>query len=109
MSWADCLYVPLDQHRSRNARKKAESLEAQLALTQQQLESASNKKVTALAKTTEAASSNLLKTNQRLRDENGDLRDQIDELKAMVEILKARGTPGLVPDPSTSPRAALFA
>jgi len=90
------------------ARQRAESLEAQLEIAQQQLKSASDKKFSILAKASEAAFSNLLKTNQRLRDDNADLRDQIDELKAMVEILKAREKPGLVPDPTSSPRTTLF-
>jgi len=38
----------------------------------------------------------VLKTNERLRENNGALREKIEELKEMVEILRARGGSGSV-------------
>lgn len=34
----------------------------------------------------------VLKTNERLRENNNGLREEIEELKEMVEILRVRGT-----------------
>lgn len=92
---ADLLY--------RKCSDKARTLESQLAFAQEKLEAVSGNKIAAFAKASEAASSNLAKTNQRLRNENAELRDENEELKAMVEVLKGRERPGLVHDPSSSP------
>jgi predicted HTH domain antitoxin len=88
---------------SRQSKAKVQALESRLAIAHAKLEDSSKKKVSALEKASEMASLNVVKTNQRLREENADLRDDVEELRAMIDVLKARGSPGLVREPSTSP------
>lgn len=89
----------------RTSRERLHTLEAHLSLAQQKLAEASDKKVKAFAKASEAAHSNLAKTNERLREDNANLLDEIEELREMVEILKTRDKVGLISaDPSSSRR-----
>jgi cysteine sulfinate desulfinase/cysteine desulfurase-like protein len=83
-------------------------LETHLSLAEQKLAETSEKKIKALSKASEAAHSNLAKTNERLREDNANLMDEIEELREMVEILKTRDKLGLVSDPSSSPRMSVF-
>ncbi|CCM02390.1 uncharacterized protein FIBRA_04488 [Fibroporia radiculosa] len=79
-----------------NYRFAISSLEAQLAISQRQLEGA--RKGAVLARHCNSGDvKRLAEANQRLRDENSELRDEVEEVTAMVEVLKARGQ-GLVFD-----------
>jgi predicted RNase H-like nuclease (RuvC/YqgF family) len=92
----------------RKSKEIARTLEIHLSLAHKKTAEASDKKTSALARASEIAYSDLKKTNERLREENANLMDELEELREMVEILKARDKPGLISDPSSSPRMPMF-